>query len=119
MIPQDEEPLTNQPVGLTVQIVIDTLSACIKSGGYVADTRLPSERALAIELSVSRNTVREALDYLAVNNFIKLCPGSGSFVSYRSKPEISSTIGNLAEQTGPLDHLVMRGILEPKLYGWP
>ena len=57
MTPQDEEPLTNQPVSLTVQIVIDTLSACIKSGRYVADTRLPSERALAIELSVSRNTV--------------------------------------------------------------
>ena len=115
MTPQDEEPLTNQPVSLTVQIVIDTLSARIKSIGYVADTQLPSERALTNELGVSRNTLHEALDYLAVNNFIKLRPGSGSFVSYRSKPEISSTISNLAEQTGPLDHLVMRGILEPKI----
>ena len=112
---QDEKPLTNQPVGLTVQIVIDTLSARIKSGGYVADARLPSERALANELGVSRNTVREALDYLAVKNFITRRPGSGSFVTYRSKPEMSSTIGNLAEQTGPLDHLVMRGILEPEI----
>ena len=85
---QDEKPLTNQPVGLTVQIVIDTRSARIKSGGYVADARLPSERALANELGVSRNTVREALDYLAVKNFITRRPGSGSFVTYRSKPEI-------------------------------
>ena len=65
---QDGKPLTNQPVGLTVQIVIDTLSARIKSGGYVADARLPSERALANELGVSRNTLHEALDYVAVKN---------------------------------------------------
>ena len=36
-------------------------------------------------------------------------------MSYRSKPEISSTVGSLAEQTDPLDHLVMRDILEPEI----
>lgn len=112
---QPEETPPNQPIGLTVQIVIDTLSARIKSGGYQVDTRLPSERALANELGVSRNTVREALDYLTGKNFITRRPGSGSFVTYRSQAEQTSTGGKLAEQTGPLDHLVMRGILEPEI----
>ena len=64
MTAQDEEAQTNQNIRLTLQIFIDTLSAHIKSGRYVADTRPPSERAFANELGVSRNTVREALDYL-------------------------------------------------------
>ena len=64
MTARDEEAQTNQNIRLTLQIVIDTLSERIKSGGYVADTRPPFERAFANELGVSRNTVREALDYL-------------------------------------------------------
>ena len=59
--------------------------------------------------------MREALDYLTGKNFITRRPGSGSFVTYRSQAEQTSTGGKLAEQTGPLDHLVMRGILEPEI----
>lgn len=105
----------SQPIGATVQIVIDTLFARIKAEEYPTDTRLPSERTLAAELGVARNTVREALDVLETQGVIRRRPGSGSFVTYRSAqpgPEADTT---LADDTSPLDHLVVRGILEPEM----
>ena len=105
----------SQPVGTTVQIVVDTLFARIKSEEYPADTRLPSERTLAAELGVARNTVREALDVLESQNVILRRPGSGSFVTYRSADQGEAAQGSVADDTSPLDHLVVRGILEPEM----
>ncbi|MEX0305415.1 MAG: FadR/GntR family transcriptional regulator [Leisingera sp.] len=107
--------LTTHSVGATVQVVIDTLFARIKSGTYPVDTRLPSERTLASELGVARNTVREALDVLAAQNVIHRRPGSGSFVKFRSDPKPEASYSTLAKEVSPLDHLVVRGILEPEL----
>ena len=104
-----------QPVGATVQIVVDTLFARIKAEEYPTDTRLPSERTLAAELGVARNTVREALDVLESQQVIRRRPGSGSFVTYRSAPTPEGTAGSIAEDISPLDHLVVRGILEPEM----
>jgi len=104
-----------QPVGATVQIVVDTLFARIKSEEYAADTRLPSERTLAAELGVARNTVREALDVLESQNVILRRPGSGSFVTYRSAEPTAAAADSVADEISPLDHLVLRGILEPEM----
>lgn len=107
--------LTTHSVGATVQVVIDTLFARIKAGTYPVDTRLPSERTLASELGVARNTVREALDVLASQNVIHRRPGSGSFVKFRSDPKPETSYSSLAKEVSPLDHLVVRGILEPEM----
>jgi len=107
--------VTAQPIGATVQIVVDTLFARIKSEEYPTDTRLPSERTLASELGVARNTVREALDVLENQNVIRRRPGSGSFVTYRSKVPSRGLGESVADDTSPLDHLVVRGILEPEM----
>src|SRR6056297_783442 len=107
--------VTPQPIGATVQIVVDTLFARIKSEEYPTDTRLPSERTLASELGVARNTVREALDVLENQNVIRRRPGSGSFVTYRSKTPTRAFGESVADDTSPLDHLVVRGILEPEM----
>ncbi|MFW8594053.1 FadR/GntR family transcriptional regulator [Cribrihabitans neustonicus] len=118
MTPADDttsQILSSHSVGATVQVVIDTLFARIKAGTYPIDTRLPSERTLAAELGVARNTVREALDVLAGQNVIHRRPGSGSFVKYRSDPKPEAPYSTLARETSPLDHLVVRGILEPEM----
>lgn len=107
--------VTGQPVGATVQIVVDTLFARIKSEEYPTDTRLPSERTLAAELGVARNTVREALDVLESQNAIRRRPGSGSFVTYRSAAPGDAAAASVADETSPLHHLVVRGILEPEM----
>lgn len=114
--------ITTHSVGATVQLVLDRLFAQIKSEEYPLDSRLPSERALASEMGVSRNTVREALDVLESRNVIRRRPGSGSFVTWRS-PEAESDHGSgagvtgasVAFETSPLDHLVVRGIIEPEM----
>ena len=105
--------VSDQSIGATVRVVMETLLARIRSQQYAADERLPSERTLAGELGVARNTVREALDILENHGFIRRRPGSGSFVMGQSAPEDAA--GGVAADTSPLDLLVMRGIIEPDM----
>lgn len=102
-------------IGATAQIVIDTLFARIRSEEYPVDTRLPSERTLASELGVARNTVREALDVLETRGLIRRRAGSGSFVTYQAENGDGRSSGQIATETSPLSHLVVRGILEPEM----
>ncbi len=53
----------------------------ILSGKLAADARLPSVRDMAIELSVSRNTVDGAYQELCAEGYIYSSPRSGYFVS--------------------------------------
>lgn len=115
----ENDQLTSQiiasySVGATVQTVLDRLFAKIRSEEYPLNARLPSERALASEMGVARNTVREALDVLEARKVINRRPGSGSFVTYRSE-EPERVESSVALETSPLDHLVVRGILEPEM----
>jgi len=102
-------------LGETVRLVVDTLYAQIQSGHYPPDSRLPSERALAAKLGVSRNTVREALDVLEHRAMIRRRQGSGSFVTDRSSRREPPVPGSLGERTSPLDHLIVRSIIEPEM----
>jgi GntR family transcriptional regulator, transcriptional repressor for pyruvate dehydrogenase complex len=103
-------------IGATVQSVIDILFGRIESEEYAIDARLPSERTLAAELGVARNTVREALDVLESRRVIRRRAGSGSFVTYRAEPQAANASPSaLAADTSPLQHLVVRGILEPEM----
>lgn len=102
-------------IGATVQIVIDTLFARIKSGEYPLETRLPSERTLASELRVARNTVREALDILETRKAVRRRQGSGSFVTYKSGSARAKLENTVSTETSPLNFLAVRGILEPEM----
>ena len=65
--------------------VRDTLRSQILEGafgGLAAPTpALPPETAIAAELGVSRNAVREALDLLRAEGLITRVPGAGTFVT--------------------------------------
>lgn len=100
--------------GATVKYVIETLSTRIATQEYATEERLPSERQLAQELGVARNTVREALDHLESRGMIRRRPGSGSFVTYDPNIE-GKTLSPVAAETGPLHLQVMRGIIEPEM----
>lgn len=119
MAPQSQRTpsqiVSDYSVGATVQVVIDSLFAKIKSEEYPEGARLPSERTLSSELGVARNTVRDALDVLESRNIIRRRAGSGSFVTYKSQAARGNDRNALAENTSPLDHLVVRGILEPEM----
>lgn len=53
----------------------------IKNGNYIAGSKLPSERELANKFSVSRNTVKLAIEELVVKGLVQIHPRSGTFVS--------------------------------------
>jgi len=116
--PSTRRPLPPSPaepvVGATVQYVIDTLTRRIFTQEYGVDERLPSERQLAQDLGVARNTVREALDQLEERGLIRRRAGSGSFVTY-DPTGASESMAPVAADTGPLQLQVVRGILEPEM----
>lgn len=58
----------------------------ILTGRLAPGTKLPSIRALASELSVSRNTIVSALDQLTVEGYLEARVGAGTFVS-RTLPD--------------------------------
>ncbi|MGB5871007.1 MAG: FCD domain-containing protein [Albidovulum sp.] len=105
----------DQSIGATVRIVVETILARIRSEEFAADERLPSERSLAGELGVARNTVREALDVLDGLGVIRRRAGSGSFVAGTDDAGESPASGDVAARTSPLDLQVMRAILEPEM----
>ncbi|MDN5346133.1 MAG: hypothetical protein PWQ73_637 [Petrotoga sp.] len=57
------------------------LIANIENGTYQPDEQIPSEKALAKEFKVSRETVRKALDKLVFEGYLYRIQGLGTFVS--------------------------------------
>jgi len=65
----------------------------IRSGRVAPGERLPSERTLAEQYGVSRVTVREALQGLAVEGIVERVPGRGTRVVAPSRPDAAKVIG--------------------------
>src|SRR5437879_90835 len=70
--------------------VVEELSNRINQGVYTAGQRLPSEREIQEELSISRATVRSALQRLQTENIIDIIPRGGAVVRM---PGAKITIG--------------------------
>jgi GntR family transcriptional regulator len=60
--------------------VVEKLQRRILQGVYVSGRRLPSERAIADELDVSRVTIRTAFLRLQAENMLDIVPRGGAFV---------------------------------------
>ncbi|MGJ8454669.1 GntR family transcriptional regulator [Pseudothermotoga sp. U03pept] len=67
----------------------------LKSGRYSAGGRLPTEKELMEQYNASRETVRKALDRLAVRGVIVRKPGVGTFVNAERE---NQTIGIVVQQ---------------------
>lgn len=104
-----------------VPFVVNSLGRQIVSGKYQPGSTLPVEPELAALLSVSRNTLREAVKVLAGKGLISTAPRSGTKVrlcedwnmldqnvlEWHADPKI-------ATRQFMLDILEMRRIIEPK-----
>src|SRR3954451_13743699 len=64
--------------GGPAQALADALRAMVVDGRLAVRTRLPSERALAAQLGVSRGTVTRAYDRLRADGFLVSAHGAGS-----------------------------------------
>jgi GntR family transcriptional regulator, transcriptional repressor for pyruvate dehydrogenase complex len=66
--------------GISEQVA-DKIKERIQAGIYKVDERIPGERDMALELSVSRNTVREAYKILEAYGYLTAKHGTGVFVA--------------------------------------
>ncbi|MFJ5230000.1 PLP-dependent aminotransferase family protein [Kitasatospora sp. NPDC088391] len=61
----------------------DALRTAVRDGRLAAGTRLPSSRALAVDLGLARNTVAEAYTQLTAEGWLASRQGSGTVVAAR------------------------------------
>ena len=92
--------------------IADQLRSLIHAGEFAVGTRLPPERDLAVQLGVSRPSVREALIALEVEGLVEVRVGSGIHVLAR---EPAATATRVDAAFGPFEVIRARQVLEGEL----
>jgi len=100
-----------------VQLLVERLTRAVAEGLLLPGERLPSERDLADELSVSRSIVREALSALGAIGLIVRREGRGNFISEVPDPGLlkERALALLASSPDPYDVCLAREAMEPAL----
>jgi DNA-binding FadR family transcriptional regulator len=100
---------TIEPRRLYRQIA-NQLRALVERGEYEVGSRLPPERDLAVQLGVSRPSVREALIALEVEGLVEVRMGSGIYV----RPMAEASTRQVSAE-GPLETIRARQLIESEL----
>ncbi|MCD8069440.1 MAG: GntR family transcriptional regulator, partial [Lachnospiraceae bacterium] len=74
---RDKRPIYEQ--------VVEKLKRLIVGGGLEANAKMPSVRALALELAVNPNTIQRAYAQLEQEGYLYTVSGRGSFVAHESE----------------------------------
>lgn len=105
---------TIEPKRLYRQIA-DQLRAAIDSHEFAPGARLPAERELALQLGVSRPSVREALIALEVEGVVEVRMGSGVYLRERRGPGTADPALQPIQAEPPLETLSARELIESEL----
>lgn len=99
----------------SAQTAANQLLGMIRSGTWKLGDSLPSEKELAVSLSVGRSTVREALQNLVALNVVEVSAGHRTVVKSPTPAELFRTdvIGFLINDTLAAEMLEARVMLEP------
>jgi DNA-binding FadR family transcriptional regulator len=92
--------------------IADQLTTLITSGELRRGERLPSERDLAVQLGVSRPSVREALIALEIRGLVEVRVGAGIFIT---KAEARPAAVPINEGQGPFELLRARWLIEGEI----
>lgn len=87
-------------------IIADHIEQKILDHTYLPNQQLPSEKELMEMFHVSRQTIRNALDYLARKNLIYSVQGRGTFVADNLRISASPSNKNVALILGKLDSYI-------------
>lgn len=93
---KDPRPLYEQ--------VAEKMKNLIIKGILEADSKMPSVRSLALELSINPNTIQKAYEKLEQMGYLYVIKGRGNFVSYQEdlliirKQELLETLGRLVKE---------------------
>ena len=96
--------------------VYNQLFSLISSGKLTPGDKIPSERELAAELRISRQSIREALNRAEVMGLIKVRQGEGSFILSSVKGALKPPLTLIIEQEAAriFEFLEIRKLVE----GW-
>ena len=86
----------------------DGLRKLIVTGALEPDEKLPSVRALAMDLAINPNTIQRAYSELENEGFIYSVPGKGSFAAVLAEPMAArreALVGRLRELIAELRYL--------------
>jgi GntR family transcriptional repressor for pyruvate dehydrogenase complex len=98
------------------QNIADRIAKSIESGDFGVGARLPPERELADQYSVSRPTVREALIALEIAGLVEVRTGSGTYVCPNTRKKTSKKAKTI-EDAGPsaFELISARRMIEPSI----
>lgn len=92
--------------------IAEQLRGLIQAGEWPLGQRLPAERELALQLGVSRPSVREALIALEVEGLVEVRVGSGIYVVARER---AASAPRVDAGFGPFEVIRARQVLEAEL----
>ena len=99
--------------------IAEQLRQLMASGEFALGSRLPAERDLAVQLGVSRPSVREALIALEVEGMIEVRTGSGIYVRQNTGTKSTASTAELDDNTpanwGPLEVMSARILVEAEV----
>ena len=91
--------------------IAEQLRALMETGEFAIGKRLPAERDLAVQLAVSRPSVREALIALEVEGWVEVRGGSGVYVLRNTAAPMGDSKATY-DEWGPLELIMARGLIE-------
>jgi DNA-binding FadR family transcriptional regulator len=96
------------------QTIFNKIQEDIKAGVYKIGDKLPPERDLALQLGVSRTSVREAMIALEVNGIVEVKLGSGVYVINDHQDAANPQTGfNTSIHPSLLPHLQEDAVITP------
>jgi len=94
-------------------IVYDQLKSKILDTSLAPGSKLPPERELAVQMGVSRPSLREALQKLEAQGFLEQVQGGGTYVRSVAASSVDAAIEEFIKHKDSLKHLMeVRKILE-------
>jgi GntR family transcriptional repressor for pyruvate dehydrogenase complex len=101
-------------------VVVHGIKAMIIDGRLAAGARLPVEKDLAVDLGVSRSSLREGVRALAIMGVLETRQGDGTYVTSLDSSLLLAPMGFVVDLQGPSDsaHLqAVRRVLEMEAAG--
>jgi GntR family transcriptional regulator / MocR family aminotransferase len=88
----DLDPRVLEPLHLQLT---KQIKRAVLAGKLPCGARLPSSRAMAAELGISRNTAMAAIDHLKAEGYLESRQGSGTRITDVSRPELGRGAGKI------------------------
>ncbi|MGE4497355.1 MAG: FadR/GntR family transcriptional regulator [Deferribacterales bacterium] len=89
------------------------LKELVLGGELKPGEKLPSERELAVQMGVSRPTLREALQKLEAHGFLRQIQGDGTYVQSAASPVLSQAFTEMLNKDDAMKDLMeLRKLLE-------